>query len=49
MSLPLIRKPFIQDLAITVATSMMNKCLCCQWARTDAALSRHRYSACSST
>ena len=24
MSLPLIRKPFIQDLAITVATSMMN-------------------------
>ena len=25
MSLPLIRKPFIQDLAITVATSMRNK------------------------
>ena len=24
MSLPLIRKPFIHDLAITVATSMMN-------------------------
>ena len=24
MSLPLIRKPFMQDFAITVATSMMN-------------------------
>ena len=24
MSLPLIRKPFMQDIAITVATSMMN-------------------------
>ena len=49
MSLPLIRKAIYSRLGNHRCNFHDEQCLYCPWATTDAALSRHRYSACSST